>query len=241
MAHFREDDEFIYLEDDKMEFYIPMYFFDETKRYASDYYSYIETFGLFNVGLFQNGTFQEFKVLKQPYTIKVYVYDSEERFVDLPGDGETACKVLIYEKGAKVMDASIVQDATNALSFLDMMMAGKLPKSIPYDHLAGIWNKNQSMNNVGFGVRSEVEEMVGSLNYRNPKDLSQTFGSVYGKNLSLSPYAYKTINVRQICQYASTFSSLTFEDMDSMITTSVNRTRDHGTNKYSPLESILKL
>ena len=48
-------------------------------------------------------------------------------------------------------------------------------------------------------------------------------------------------SIRKICQYASTFSSITFEDIDSMITTSVNRAREKKPEADTPVEMLFKL
>lgn len=239
-GYFRKDNNFIYLDTDYMEFYIPLDFFDPSKRYAVDYSSYIETLGLFYVGIFENGKFKNYRVMKQPYQIVVYVYDSENKLVPLPS-GDTPCKVIKFNKNAKLMNSKIIQDSQSSLQYLDMVMNGKVPPSVPYDMTAAICQKNKMVNKVNFGVRPEVEEMVIALNYRNPSNLSEPFSKVYGSDLSVSPYAYKTVGTRQICQYASTFSSLTFEDMDSMITTSINRSRNKGSEQFSPIEEVIKM
>lgn len=239
-TYFRKDSNFIYLDADYMEFYIPLDFFDQSKRYAVDYSSYIETLGLFHVGIFEGGKLKTYKVMKQPYQIVVYVYDSENKIVSLP-TGDTACKVLKFNKNAKLMNSKIIQDAQSSLQYIDMLMGGKIPSSVPYDKTSILCNKNKKCNRVNFGVRPEVEEMVIALNYRNPKDLSEPFSKVYGSDTSVSPYEYTTIGSRQICQYASTFSSLTFEDMDSMLTTSINRSRKKGVEQFSPIEDVIKM
>ena len=239
-ALFHKDNNFIYLDADYMEFYIPLDFFDQSKRYAVDFSSYIETLGLFYVEVFENGKLKNYRVMKQPYQITVYVYDSENRMVSLPS-GDTPCKVLKFNKNAKLMNSKIIQDAQSSLQYLDMVMGGKVPPSVPYDMAASLCQKNKMVNKVNFGVRPEVEEMVIALNYRNPSDLSEQFSKVYGSDLSVSPYAYTTVGTRQICQYASTFSSLTFEDMDAMITTSINRSRKKGKEQFSPIEEVIKM
>jgi hypothetical protein len=48
-------------------------------------------------------------------------------------------------------------------------------------------------------------------------------------------------SIRQICQYASTFTALWFEDFDAMVTTSLNRTRENKPEANSPLEKIIKM
>lgn len=240
MGLLKKDDRYIYLDADYMEFYIPNEFFLETKKYAVDYSNYIDTFGIFHAGIFESGKLKEFKVLKQPYTIRVYVYDFENRVVELPS-GPESCRVLKYTKGAKMVDSKIIQDSQNALDYFDMLTGGKLPVSVPYDAGIEIMQKMKSMNKVNFGVRSEVEETIIALHYRNPNNLSETFSKVYGADKAISPYDYATADTRSICQYASTFSSLTFEDIDTMLTASINRSRKGGKENYSPVEQIIKM
>jgi hypothetical protein len=63
---------------------------------------------------------------------------------------------------------------------------------------------------------------------------------VIGKDISVSPYDYSMANIRKICQYGSTFTAMTFEDINSMITVSVNRTREKKNEMESPIEKIIK-
>ena len=48
-------------------------------------------------------------------------------------------------------------------------------------------------------------------------------------------------SIRQICQYTSTFTAVTFEDLDSMVTTSLNRERENIPETESPIEKIIKM
>lgn len=242
MNHFREDERYIYLLDDYMEFYIPSEFFSATKRYAEECNGYINTFGLINVGIFQQGKLQEIKLMNNPYTVKIYVYDSEDRMVNLPGDGDTHCKVLKFLKGHKIMDALIVKDSINATNYLDKICSAKIPKSVPYDRALAVWHKNQDISGANFGIRPEVEEVVLALTYRQKGNLSEKFAKKWGAGeKNVTAFDYDVADIRKICQYASTFSAITFEDIDSMITTSINRTRNGTSEAYSPLEETIKM
>lgn len=241
MPHFKSDDQFVYVTDDYMEVYIPIMFFDQTKRYAVDFSTYIETLGLVYCGLFSSGSLSEIKLMKHPYRITLYVYESETRAVTLPAEGKVMCRVLKYTNGTRFMDSMIVQDGQSSLQYLDMAMAGKIPKAVPYDKAAEALQKNKSVNHVSFGVRNEVEELVLAISYRVAGKLEKKFAELYGKDMTVSPYAYVTANTRQVCQYSSTFSALTFEDMDSMVTTSLNRSRENKKEDRAPIESIIKM
>ena len=54
-------------------------------------------------------------------------------------------------------------------------------------------------------------------------------------------YDYIMTNIRTVCQYTSTFTGVTFEDIDTMITASLDRTQSGGEEDYSPSEALLKL
>ena len=47
-------------------------------------------------------------------------------------------------------------------------------------------------------------------------------------------------SIREICRYTSTFTAMTFEDIDSMVTSSVNRTRQNIPEPISPVETTIK-
>ena len=241
MSHFKSDNKYIYLEDPYMEFYVPLEYFDQTKRFAEDYSSYINVLGIFSVGIFKDGKVSEFKTLKNPYMIKCYVYESEIRTVDIPHIGEIRCKVISYNKGQKVMDSQIVEDSVNGLMFLNLMINGKLPKSCPYDKVFDLWDKNKTMNSVDFGVRAEVEEMIVSLVYRTKGKLTEKFAKTFGADKNTDPYQYDMVDLRKVCQYASTFSAITFEDFDTMVTTSINRARNKTPEMYTPIEETIKM
>ena len=241
MGSFRSDGKFIYLEDSHMEFYVPVDYFDESKHFAKDYSSYIEVLGVFDVGLFKDGKVYDYKVLNHPYMIKAYVYDSEIKTVNIPKAGEVKCKVISFEKGQKIMDASIVQDSVNGLMFLNLIIGGKIPKLCPYNKAYSLWIKNKEMHGVNFGVRPEVEEMILALVYREKGKLTSKFSKYYGLDEKANPYNFELADLRKVCQYASTFSAVTFEDFDTMVTTSINRSRNHTPESYSPIEDTIKM
>ena len=67
------------------------------------------------------------------------------------------------------------------------------------------------------------------------------YATAYGMNPKISEYDYEMAGIRRICQVTSTFSGITFESFDDMVTTSLNRAREHGTETESPLEILFKL
>ena len=241
--YFKSDQTSIYLLTPYCEFYIPMDYFDTSAKFAEDRGQVIKVLGIFNVGFFENGKLKEMKVLNLPSWINVYVYDYEVRRVDLPGElAPVSCKVLKFFQGNKVMESSVIEDSTNAETYLDFILKGKIPASVPYDKSLTLWRKNQQLNGVNLGVPSVIEELILSASYRDKNNPANKFAYVIGKDpKGVSPYDYKMASVRQICQYTSTFTAVTFEDIDSMITTSLNRSRDKIPEAESPIEQIIKM
>lgn len=239
MSVFRSDGNYIYLDAPYCEFYIPMYYFDTTRRFAKDLSDKIQVLGFFNVGIFENGKLKDMKTLNLPTMIDINVYDSEIREVELSSKQIMQCKVVKYLKDAKIMQSMIFEDDTYSKDYLKFITSGNLPGIIPYSKALEVWRKNQELNNVHFGVSSLYLEEILSVMYRNPKDMSQKFSKI-ASNEGVSDYDYTTASIRQICQYNSTFTALTYEDIDSMITTSLNKSREKVKERESPVEQIIK-
>lgn len=244
MAYFKSDNKFIYLEAPYAEFYIPQENFNSSGNLAEDMGNMIKGLGLFEVGFFDDkGKLSEMRILNLPTWTEFFVYSSEDRNVKLPGnnDTETPCRVIKYLKGQKIMNAGVIEDSSNAESFLNFILRGKLPKYLKYEDAIKIWRKNQELNATYLGVPSVIQELILSNSYRYKEDPNKKFSHVIGANDNISQYDYVMNNIRQICQYTSTFTALTFEDLDSMVTTSLNRTRSKTDEAESPIEELIKL
>lgn len=241
MGYFYEKDNFICLQAEYAEFYIPMSYFDKSD-FAEDMGNIIKCLGILDVGIFEGGRLKEMKILNVPSKVELNATDYEMRTVNLPGEEKPVpCKVLKYYQGNQIMPSTIIEDSTNAETYLKFVTQGKVPTAVPYSRSLSIWIKNQKMNHVNFGVPSVILELILSVAYRDKKDPTKRFAVALAKNPNLTDYDYKMASIRQICQYTSTFTALTFEDFDSMLTTSLNRTRLHKQEVDSPLEQIIKM
>lgn len=242
MEYFSMDNMYIYAHTSSIEFYIPMSYFDDKSKFAENKKDTINVLGVFDVGIFDNGKLIDMKVLNLPTWIEIFANNTEERDVKLPND-ETAtrCLVVTYNNGEKIMYSSVIEDSTNVESFYNFILKGKIPNIVPYEKSILILKKNLELNNVSLGVPDVVHELILSVSYRYKEDPSKKFAHVIGADPAISQYDYVMNNIRQICQYASTFTALTFEDIDSMVTTSLNRTRNNGQEAFSPIEDLLKM
>ena len=181
-------------------------------------------------------------MLNLPTWINLFVYESNVRRLKLQGDTEEIdYRVITYYKDMKIMTSKLVKDGDNVEGYLDFIMKGKIPNNIKYSDALRIWMKTQKMNGASLGVPSAELEMILSVYYRYKNDPTKKFSTVIGSDKSVSEYDYVMKNTRQICQYTSTYAGITFEDIDSMITTSINRTKRKEKELDAPTESILKL
>lgn len=232
----------VVLNDTYCEIYIPMFYFDKNYRFSENLGDKISTFGIVNVGVFTSGKLTYIDLMKMPSWIDLHVYDSEIRDINLPAFGITSCKVIKYFKGNEIFNDSLVVDSENAQTYLRFITFGKLPNSIPYSKTFQTWMKNQNMNHVNFGVSPLILEVILAVAYRYKENNAIKFAKIIGKpDSKVSEYDYNMASIRSICQYSSTFSAITFEDMDSMITASINRLRDKKEESESPVEALFKL
>lgn len=239
----KDDGENIIFTGAYMEAYIPEFYFEG--KMAEDYGSSIQVMGIFNVRLFdEKGNPGKLETFNVPSMINITPSETERRRnVQLIPDDDEAEDYIVakFYKGNILMRSTLQQDASNVELFIDILFRGKIPRTIPYSQVRAIWQKNLDLNGVKLGVTSTVLEVIIKEIYRNKKKPEETFASIIGKDPTVSEYAYRRANIRQICAWNSTFAALTFEDMDAMITSSLNTKRYKKQESVSPIEKIIKM
>ena len=223
-----------------MEIYIPEYYFES--QLAQNQGTAIKTFGLLNTAVFDSSNKELLRdIINLPTTIFLYPSDIEDRSLSFNGDEPTKYRVAKFYKNDTIMPNSIQQDSSNIESFVQLMCAGKLDSSVPYNKIIEIWEKNLELNNIRLNVSDIILGIIISEIYRDKSNADRKFARVIGKDPSVSQTAYRTANIREICSRNSTFAALTFEDMDAMITTSLNM-KNYGKKQVeSPIEKIIKM
>lgn len=203
----------------------------------------INILGILNISFFDNnGKEIGTELLKMPTWINLYAINRENRTVKISGyDTPIPCIVVTIFKGNKITPVNVIQDSANCMAFLDVILKGKLPPTIPYSSTYELFALNQKINGVNLGVPAMILELILSGVYRYKGNPALKYSLVAAKDPKISEYDYKMMNSRQVCQYTSTFTAMTFEDIDSMITTSINKTKNHEPEPYVPTEDILKL
>ena len=221
---------------DYMEIYIPMEYFENKVAYNKG--SSIETLGLVYIRTFPNGNEGPIQLLNLPTEINLMIYEFKHetlRINDIPQNVMT----LKYLKGSYVIHQTVTKGRDVANKFLDMMLAGKLPRTLCYPKIIDIWWRNLEISGISYKVPSKIFEMIIATIYRNPNNMKQRYGQYYGKQTNPSGYDYETGNVRNVVKDLSTFSGMIFEDIGNMISNGINNSFDEIEEPVSPLEKII--
>lgn len=193
-------------------------------------------FGILNVKC-KNGN----KVEKATLNVPTFnIFYPTNTFSDTDEEGNKAL-VMQFFKNDAVMDKSTRADMTNSQLFLQMICAGKLPASIPYGKLLEVWDTNLAANNMNYQVASTIKEIILAEMNRTKGKPQQKFSMVSGKSPNYDQHGYEPTSINKVCSMSSTFSAITFENMDEMIITSINMKRYGKEEKETPLEKIIKM
>lgn len=239
---FKDGEDFITFSGKYMEVYIPEFYFEKSiSELIGDHF---RTMGILN--------FKTFKDIdgKQPNELKVfnipteiYTYPSggyEVKELDLVGRGASKYTILKYYNGDRFCHKKVASTSKSFVVVLKALLQGKLPPTIPYDIVYDIWDKSFEANNVSMDIPDIMKEMVVAQIYRDPKDMSRTFGQALAKNPKLSMTSYETANPRQLTISHSNFTGLIFEDAEQMLVSGINNTKEGKHEASSPMEQVMK-
>lgn len=232
--YFKKVDTRIVFVGDELEIYVPQSYFEAGLAEAIGDRFHI--FGILSVKC-KNGSKSETATLNIPTYNNFY---PPQTYNDVDAQGE---KVLVMKffKNDAVMDKATRSDMENSQLFLKMICSGKLPSTIPYSKLLEVWDTNLSSNNMNYQVSSTIKEIILAEMNRTKGKPEQKYSVVMGKNPGADQYGYEPTSINKVCSMSSTFSAITFENMDEMIITSVNMRRYGKQEKDTPLEKIIKM
>lgn len=235
------DGEFLVFSGNYVEFYIPKSY--EEDKLAENVGDSYRMFGICNLRVFDaNGKPGKMETLNLPAFINVFPSEVDEVKLSLiDGQEEGKYKILKFYKGDRIMRSVTQMDSTNLEVFTKLMTSGKIPKTVEYKNVVHLWLKNMEINGKHLGVTSTVLEVIIAEIYRDAKKPEFQYAKTVGKDPSKPQYGYKTANIREICSRNSAFAALTFEDMDSMITSSLNINKYDKAETVSPIEKIIKM
>lgn len=181
---------------------------------------------------------------------KLYTFNFPSMITSKPGSIETkqmeltkdsglqTYYVLKYNTGDPVLTSTnVIMDISNVEKFVNLLMSAALPNTLEYETVLKMFYKNLEINNETCNVSSPALSTVVSELYRYKKDNSIPFRRAKG----VKGTDYTPANARSVCANTSTFTALTFEDINTMLVYSVNRKRSNKKQTESPLEQIIKV
>lgn len=157
-----------------------------------------------------------------------------------PGD----YRILIFEDGDQlVSDVFTPQDIDNTKELLSLhIMTGKIPRQIPYDQLYMYPYDSMQLNGNKFDIHVQMMAMIYSKLCRDPDDVSRIFR--LSKAIDEDLCSYIPMSVKDIPKYISPYASITSENIDEGILSSVILSDEEEKGKkhtYSPLEQVLTM
>lgn len=235
-----QNDSFVFI-GERLEAYIPSMY--EEKHLFEQNADSIKAFGVFRIKVFEKGKCLIDTFLNIPSV--TYFYPSEVRhdFIEMDDDeDEEKEKYIIctFKNGDDFTMINPIQDIDNIEMFFNILFAGKIT-GISYKKIINIWINNMEFNGTNLGVPLSVNEMIIREIYRNPKKSEECFAVYMNRHKDVKDTDYRAANVREICARNSTFAALSFEDMDAMLTYSINRTNYNKEQRISPVEKIMKM
>jgi hypothetical protein len=242
VGDFKKDGADIIFKGKYMEIYVNEFYFD--KDVAEIIGDHFRTLGVVNFRTFADVDGKhpmKLHTLNIPTMITTYPSGGYEiKTLDLVGNGEERYYVLKYYNTDKLCASELAANPANFKSFFEILLAGKLPNTLPYKSILEIWNKNFYLNNINFDIPDNVKELIIFKIYRWKKDPSIPFGVALAKNPNISQYEYITLGPRDITRMDSAYAGFSFEDFDSSVIAGINTTKSGRKEVYSPIEPILK-
>ena len=219
-----------------LELYVPASYFDN--GIAKNMGASMESFGVLYVRGYIVGQPGEIQLFNCPVIQTFMVY--ETRFDTIIVHGKKVdCLVLEYPKGSYIIHQTLPKGREVANRFLDTVLAGKLPNTLNYTDTLDLWWTNLEISGISYKVPSKIYEMILASIYRNPHNIKERYGQLYGKQTNPTGYDYKTEAVRAVVKDLSTFSGMIFEDIGTMISNGINNSITGVEENESPLEKII--
>lgn len=227
-----------------MECYLPMSFVSKGITYIVG--DIVNAIGLFNLRATMKDSEkiedQKLLTFNVPSMVTMKPTSTERRMLSLvPGQEPEQYLVLQFYNGDEILTTlDVVATVDNTDIFMMRILTqGKLPSTIKYNDGFKLYLQNLEINKINLDTPAPILSIIYSEIYRYKDDVALPLRQVLGKG-QCGELDYVTADMRTISSLSSTFSALTFEDIDSMIIRSVNRKRYKSKNAYTPLEQIIK-
>lgn len=242
----REGNALVYNGDGQLQYYIPENYFDRGTAVIEG--SFIRLMGSFTYRIIsKTGVMGTLKTFEWP-TIFLCAPSSIEKVkqIKLMEHGSPSdYRVLGFNKGDQlVTNVFTPHNIDNTKELLSLhVMTGKIPQTIPYNNLFNYPYDSMNLNGSKFDIHSQLMGLVYSKICVDPDDPSILFR--LSKAIDKDMCSYGTVSIKESPKYISPYASITSENIDEGIISSILLTDDieEGKTKhrYSPLEQVLTM
>ena len=226
----------------KLKVYIPSKYIDTSMCEVKD--NIVRVFGVLPVELCDlNDRVIEAKVFNFPYMIELQntFMETKNNYNFFKDDKPMDYKFITFNKGERIMQSTIVAGLENIDRLLDYFVGAKIINYVRYEDLIELFDRNLIDNDRNLGVPHITKELIVAAACRNPAKPEEEFGIYLANNPKGSQYGYKIASNREIVSRSSVSSSVSFEDMDSMIISGINTTAYGKKTPEAPSEKIIKM
>jgi len=220
-----------------VEVHLPFKYFGH--RIAEVIGNEIETFGLFNVYVWETYDYETTKPTSYFFKFPSKIRTIPSSFEDKTIDGKKM-RVLSYSQNDVFIKTTDIQlDSDVARHMLDIVFNAYLPDLIPYNEIHSFWSEVNRFNGVKPAASEAVLEIIVSEICRDPHDPSRPFRHLIRTNPKTSMNDRLLMNIRNIPKYNSTFAAITSGNPKVGITTSISRLRQGKEEQPSPVEEAI--
>ena len=148
-------------------------------------------------------------------------------------------RILHFKKDDKVVkQIRVPQIIDNSeLFFKIVVITAKMPTTIPYDDIWGLFLENAQLNGFNYGLHSQLFGVIVSELCRDPDDFKKSYRLSKKSN---DPTGYKLISIRYLPKFVSPYVSLTSENFDDALKSSILLSDDEEKDiPVSPLEKVI--
>lgn len=237
---FKYKDESIIIDVPVLEAYIP-YEYGETGLMETIGQE-VRVFGVFNFRDFKSESSIKDRNSKDAYPCCIAAFfntiptekDIEEISL-YKGDIPKKMIVLRYFKNdIFVVNRNIIKSVDNVTALLGLLDAGKL-ENIEYELVPDVIEKAQAINGMSLKVPPESIYAMVAERYRNPND-----SNMKARHMKTKPKHVISVTPREGAATTSTFSGITFEDINSSLIAAHNRKISGVQEDETIIEKIIK-
>ena len=228
----KDGDKLLFNGSGELIFYVPEKYFESST--AVVFGEIIELMGVFDYDVFDsNGKHSGMKNFYYPTMIQCKP-SSMEKITDfaITKDVKMNYRLLKFKKDDEVIcNTNIPKGIANAEKFINLMIGGHLPPTIPYNKLHEYINYNAELNGFGYGMSAQMLGIIVSELCRDKNDLTRPFRLTDMKD----QLGYKMVSIKVLPKFISPYVAITSENADESIANAII----NKTGSDSPLEKVM--